>query len=110
MNQYDYFISGVWKNEQGRITHVLLHKVDSNGYTFYQGAKTSENVVINYLKLGKVIFTINWQYSAQNLGWQLGAKVDYVTIGRQEFLRTIHNNVVRDNLDNLINMQAIHHG
>jgi hypothetical protein len=39
--------------------------------------------------------------------WQIGALVTVVTIGNVEYLRTVSNASVKDNLDNSINMEAI---
>lgn len=37
MNEFDFFISGIWKNSH-LITHVLLHKASPDG-TFSTGEK-----------------------------------------------------------------------
>ena len=105
MNKYDYFISGVWKDSNDRITHVLLHKVTTDA-SFNRGSKKTENEVIMLLKSGQVIFTIKWLYPV----WSLGAKVMVVTDHNREYLRTAPNTKTQDNLDNLISMQNIHNG
>lgn len=98
----DYFISGVWKDSSERITDVMLHTVNDNN-TFNMGVKTSESNAINLLKSKKTIKTITWGYP----NWQIGAFVTVVTIGNIEYLRTIANASVKDNLDNSINMIPI---
>ncbi|NCP07192.1 MAG: hypothetical protein COZ16_04070 [Flavobacteriaceae bacterium CG_4_10_14_3_um_filter_31_253] len=98
----DYFISGVWKDNSERITDVMLHTVNDND-SFQFGVKTSESSVINLLKVNKTIKTITWEYP----DWYIGAFVTYVTIGSNEYLRTVANATVKDNLDNSINMRPI---
>lgn len=98
----DYFISGVWKDSSERITDVLLHTVNDNN-VFQVGVKTSESNAINLLKSRKTIKTITWGYPE----WQIGASVTVVTVGNREYLRTVANASVRDNLDNSISMNSI---
>ena len=98
----DYFISGVWKDSSERITDVMLHTVNENN-SFNMGVKTSESNAINLLKSKKTIKTITWGYP----DWQIGALVTFVAIGNVEYLRTVANASVRDNLDNSINMKPI---
>jgi len=105
MIKYDFFISGVWKNSNDRITHVLLHTVTNDTY-FNRGIKKSESEVVMVLKSGKIIFTINWQYP----DWSLGANVMVVKDHNGEYLRTSPNTKTQDNLDNLIRMETIYNG
>lgn len=98
----DYFISGVWKNNSERITDVMLHSV-KNDNSFQLGVKTSELSVINQLKLNRTIKTITWNYP----DWEIGASVTYVNVGGIEYLRTVANTTIKDNLDNSINMIPI---
>jgi hypothetical protein len=98
----DYFISGVWKDSSERITDVMLHTVTDND-SFQLGVKTSESTAINLLKLNRTIKTITWGYPE----WHIGASVTYVTIGSNEYLRTVANSTIKDNLDNSINMRII---
>ena len=98
----NYFISGVWKDTSDRITDVMLHTVNDND-SFEFGIKTTESRAINLLKSNRTIKTITWDYP----DWSLGASVTYVTIGNNEYLRTVANCTVTDNLDNSINMKVI---
>lgn len=98
----DYFISGVWKDGSDRITDVMLHTVSEDD-SFRLGIKTSESNAINLLKSNRTIKTITWDYP----DWSLGASVTYATIGNNEYLRTVANCTVKDNLDNSINMKII---
>jgi hypothetical protein len=49
------------------------------------------------------IKTITWGYP----GWNLGASVIVFTIGNKEYLKTVANASIKDNLDNSINMHPI---
>lgn len=98
----DYFVSGVWKDNSERITDVMLHTVNDND-SFQLGVKTSESSAINLLKLNRTIKTITWGYP----NWHIGASVTFVTIGSNEYLRTVANATVKDNLDNSISMHPI---
>lgn len=105
MNKFDFFISGVWKDNNETISHVLMHKVNTDN-SFLSGVKVSSETAIGFLKRGNVIYTVNWKYP----GWYIGAEVTYVSQHGREFLRSIHNGVKEDNLDNLILMKSIHNG
>lgn len=101
MNEFNYFISGVWKDSE-KITNVVLHKALNDG-SFLKGEKKSEQEVISLLKKDYKICVIVWNYP----GWTRMAEVEYVKTGNQEFLRTNRNKTEKDNLDNLILMQTI---
>jgi hypothetical protein len=92
----DFFITGVWKDSQKRITDVMLHAVNEDGSFKARGSKTNKVGVIALLKNKKVIMTLTWDYP----GWNQGAYVTYENIGGQEFLRTAPNSSLKDNLDN----------
>jgi len=92
----DYFITGVWKDKNGNITDVYLHKNGENG--FEKGIKTPENSVILLIKQGKSIKTLIWNYPT----WKQKAEIIVV----QDYLRTKPNGTEKDNLDNLIDMNA----
>ena len=99
----DYFISGVWKDNNDNVTHVLLHEVE-DGNSFKSGLKTNETTAINLIKNNNVLYTITWGYP----NWQLGAELTYVQNNyNNEYLRTVPNASLKDNLDNSINMQVI---
>lgn len=102
MKQADYYISGVWKNNTGIITDVMLHSVDEDN-SFNLGVKTSELNVITLLKSQKKIKTITWNYP----DWNIGATVIVVSIGSKEYLKTVPNATQKDNLDNSISMNSI---
>lgn len=92
----DFFITGVWKDSQKRITDVMLHAVNDDGSFKSRGSKTSRMAVIALLKNKKTVMTLTWGYP----NWNPGANVNYENVGGQEFLRTVSNSDRKDNLDN----------
>lgn len=98
----NYFITGVWRTDVGVITDVFLHLNTSTG--FNAGKKTPETVVIQLLKANNTIMTLKWNY--QTASWKRGANVIIVKEGNKEFLRTIKDATVEDNLDNMIKMNG----
>src|SRR5690606_10547869 len=98
----NYVISGVWKDSNENITHVMLYSVN-DGDSWNMGEKTSEASTITLLKRGNVIRTIVWNYP----DWTIKAKVTYVQAFGKEYLRSEANATIKDNLDNLISMKAI---
>ena len=100
----NFFITGVWKDTQNRITHVLLHERRNN--SIISGIKTSESEVISLINIGKVVHTLTWNY--HKLCWYKGAKVLVENNLGRFFLKTSPNNSTIDNLDNSISMNIIH--
>ena len=98
----NYLISGVWKDSNDNITHVILHSVN-DGDSWNMGEKTSEASTIALLKNGNVIRTTVWNYP----GWAIKSKVTYVQAFGREYIRSEANASTKDNLDNLISMKAI---
>jgi len=92
----DYYISGVWKDSQERITSVMIHPVSDDNSFNTKGIKTSKVDTIALLKNKKRIMTITWNYPA----WNRGAYVTYEATNGQEYLRTVPNSTTKDNLDN----------
>lgn len=93
----NYYITGVWKDAQGRISYVMLHDVfDNNNFNANRGVKTSRADAIRLLKNHFSIMTLTFAYP----GWNRGAYVIYETVGLQEFLKTVPNSTTKDNLDN----------
>ena len=92
----DYFITGVWKDSNGNITDVFLQENSNNG--FKKGIKSSEKSVIQLINNGNSIKTLIWNYPV----WKPKAEVIVI----QNYLRTKPNGSEKDNLDNLIDMNA----
>ncbi|AWM14741.1 hypothetical protein DI487_13325 [Flavobacterium sediminis] len=97
-----YYITGVWKDNQGRITDVMLHTVNNNGTFQTRGKKNNKKDVIKLIKNGKVIKTLVWDYP----GWNLGAVVTYETINNEEYLRSVKDASTKNNLDNSLQMEC----
>lgn len=99
----NYAITGVWfkANQKGteHISHVMLHRIDGN--TILTGKKTDKDTVVALLRSNTII-TLKWDYKAGSWAW--GAKVSFETKGTINYLRTVPDGEVTNNLDNLINM------
>lgn len=99
-----YYITGVWKDNSGVITHVYLHPTNSQG-NLLGGSKTLVSSVVRLIVVNN-IFTLRWNY--QTTSWVTGAAVRTIlerSTGRL-FLRTVADAQLSDNLDNMINMHA----
>jgi hypothetical protein len=91
----NFKISGVWKTKEGTITHYAIHKVES--YSVSRASKTTKAAAVQLLNIeGNTAVTWLWDYSIAN--WKNGAAVEVV----KDFLRTIHDNKVSDNLAHLL--------
>jgi len=99
----DYYITGVWKDKDKRITDVLLHPVTETG--FKAGKKNSRTSVVALIEQGNAIRTIVWNYSTAK--WDVGAIVDVELVGSMKYLRTHPDSTTENNIDNLISMLAI---
>lgn len=98
-----YYISGVWKNAQEEITHVYIH-LELPHNTFASGKKVTVNYAINLLRVGHTAQVMTWSYTYA--GWYAEDFVKVVN-ANPPYLRSHKNNTVNDNLDNLINYQAV---
>src|ERR1700737_2042205 len=98
----NHFISGVWKTDAGVITDVFLHLNTATG--FNAGRKTTEAAVIQLLKTNNTVMTLKWDYKTAT--WKRGAYVTVVKESSKEFLRSVKDTTVEDNLDNMIKMNG----
>ncbi|WP_294217992.1 DUF3892 domain-containing protein [uncultured Chryseobacterium sp.] len=98
-----YAISGVWKDTNGTITDYAIHNtnVEKNAV---------DNPAKKYSKTEAIKLLYNSQNSAQTLlwnykskAWTWGTSIIVVNTGTNKYLRTIQDEIVRDNLDHLIN-------
>lgn len=96
-----YRISGVWKTDNGVITHYALHKPSVDGY--FQAEKTTKDQVIRILGAGHTVKTWVWNYTKTD--WVDGQAIHVVDSGSNRYLRTAPDGTIRDNLDNLINAE-----
>ena len=105
MENWDYYISGVWKMKLGEkeyITDVFLHST-KNG--FGKGVKTSKDDVVQLIKDGALITTITWNYHL--IQWRYGAKVEYEVADGETSLHTARDASTFDNLESAIQMQYL---
>lgn len=100
----EYRISGVWKDENGVITHYAFHDVDSN--TNYRAIKMTKLRAIALLeqKENKAI-TIIWNYNTAE--WNIGEEVTVVNGANGKYLRSNPDNKLTDNLEHLIDFDWI---
>lgn len=95
----EYRISGVWKNNDGVITHYAInHPTDKGGFT--KAAKTSKQDAIRLLETdGNKAKTWIWDYTKKQ--WKIGE--DVVVAGTtNKYLKTYPDNQLYDNLAHLI--------
>src|ERR1700712_2426852 len=105
MENWDYYISGIWKlrdEDKEYITDVFLHSTDGG---FGKGTKTPKDDVVDLLKHGCKITTITWNYHL--IQWRFGAMVEYIEVGGETSLRTHPGAPVFDDLESSIQMQYI---
>ena len=105
MENWDYYISGVWKMKAGEkeyITDVFLHST-KNG--FGKGIRTSKDDVVRLIKDGAMITTITWNYHL--IQWRYGAKVEYEEINGETSLHTPPDASTFDKLESAIQMQYL---
>lgn len=99
-----YRISGVWKNANDVITHYAVHTVNESGTS--RARKVSKTDAVALLeKNGNTATTWIWNYLRS--GWKIGETVEVVNGRNGKYLRSIHDNTVRDNLDHLIDFDWI---
>lgn len=102
MSTTHYYITGVWKDSQKRITDVMLHQVYNDGSFETRGKKSNKKSVIQLIKNGKVIKTLVWNYP----GWLIGAVVTFETVNNEEYLRSVKDTSTKNNLDNSFQMEC----
>ncbi|MGZ3763570.1 MAG: hypothetical protein ACXVB0_09050 [Mucilaginibacter sp.] len=105
MENWDYYISGIWKQKIGDreyITDVFLHSTEGG---FGKGLKTGKDEVISLLRDGAKITTITWNYHL--IQWRYGALVEYDEVDGETWLRTHPGAATFDDLESSIQMQYI---
>lgn len=95
----DYRISGIWKDDNGVITHYAVHFPSNNG--FYKAEKKTKDQVLAIFDAGHTAKTWIWNYTSGS--WNIGQTVHVVGTRPNRYLRTDRDNTLKDNLDNLIN-------
>jgi hypothetical protein len=105
MENWDYYISGIWKTKIGEdecITDVFLHSAVGG---FGKGVKTGKDEVVDLLKNGAAITTITWNYHL--IQWRFGARVEFDELDGDTWLHTIPGAATFDDLESSIQMQYI---
>lgn len=105
MEQWDYYISGIWKEKAGTqefLTDVFLHSTLEG---FGKGTKTSKDDVVNLLKQGAKITTITWNYHLTQ--WRYGARVEFEELDGDTWLHTETGAKTFDDLESSIQLQYI---
>jgi len=105
MENWDYYISGIWKLKAGDvefITDVFLHSTRGG---FGKGIKTSKDEIVRLLKDGANITTITWNYHL--IQWRYGARVEFDEVDGEATLRTHPDASTFDDLESMIQMQYI---
>ncbi|RZJ36566.1 MAG: DUF3892 domain-containing protein [Flavobacterium sp.] len=98
----NYMISGVWKDGTGRITHYAFHDLANQNRTMGLASKITKARAIEIVSNSQnSVVTGIWNYTSE--GWQIGTDVHVVGTVPNRYLRTTHDNTVRDNLSHLIN-------
>jgi len=94
-----YYVSGIWTNNN-IITDLNIHLAP--GDKVNMATKYSLDNVIKLVEAGHELYTANWIYP--NRAWSKGARVHVVKEGSQKYLRSNHDKVQKDNLDNMLPM------
>lgn len=105
MENWDYYISGIWKqktDDKEYISDVFLHTAAGG---FGKGTKTSKDEVVALLQSGSKITTITWNYHL--IQWRFGAKVEFDEVYGEYFLRTHPEASTFDDLESSIQMEYI---
>lgn len=103
----DYVVTGVWfkNNKTGyeHISHVMLHE-NLGDEIKCPGEKKTVEEVLRLLKTSS-IYTCKWVY--EDVEWVVGTEIKAIKLDDKFYLRTVSDDDVSNNLDNLINMACI---
>lgn len=95
-------ISGIWKGSDGVISHYAIHEVLSEK-SISRSRKTAKADAVKLLS-NTANEAVTWLWNYKTSFWTDGTKVEVVA---GQFLRTVHDNKVVDNLAHLINYDWI---
>lgn len=97
----EYRITGIWKDELGVISHYAVHTVTKQDKSnlISPAVKMSKAQTITLIENGNTAKTLLWNYNVAQ--WLTGEDI-HVVDGNQKYLRTNHDNVLKDNLLHLI--------
>jgi hypothetical protein len=94
-----YYVPAVWKNDNGVITHVVTKLLGTDGLA--RGMKRTVAEVVQLINSGNQLYTARYMYDQR---WRRAAPIHVVTEGGRTFLRSNHDSIETDNLDNMIPM------
>lgn len=94
-----YYVPAVWKDDNGVITHIVTKLWSEDGLS--KGTKRTVAEAVKLINSGNQLYTARYLY---NQRWQRAAPIHVVNEGYITFLRSNHDRVETDNLDNMIPM------
>jgi hypothetical protein len=94
-----YYVPAIWKDDNGVITHVIT-KLLSDG-ALSRGTRRTVAEAIQLISSGNQLYTARYLY---NQKWRRAAPIHIVKEASRTFLRSNHDNVETDNLENMIPM------
>lgn len=97
-----YFVTGVWKDDKGRITHYCVHINGKSG--FGKGKQLPASELIRLVKSGQQVRVLRWNYQSGN--WIIGDALVMTTAGGSETLGVRPGASRLDHPQNLINFTA----
>lgn len=102
----EYRITGIWKDSAGVISHYAVHTMRKPEQVELIGraVKMSKSQTIALLENGNTAKTLLWNYSSAQ--WLTGEDI-HVVNGNPKYLRTNHDNVLKDNLLHLIDYSFV---
>ena|SRR3990167_989675 len=92
----DFYISKVSYDDQ-HISEVLVHDVFDDGSFDQNGQSCLRDEVVSSIKGGRIYFTI----FKEDDEWQIGNRVEIISVNGEEYLRTDPNEAEEDNLVDL---------
>lgn len=100
-----YYISGVWKDTAGTITHYSFHLAKPEANSFGSLTKKTKAEAIALLETGNSAKTITWNYGAAI--WSIGESVTVIGSGANKYIKSNPDHKLTDNLGHLVNWAAI---
>ena len=100
-----YWVTGVWKDASGKLTHLYLHLTEHGRWQ--KGEKTSEKLTMLHLDRGAEIYTMRWDY--EHAAWVPGARVVAVEYpnSKDRYLTSTHDFKLFDSLDHMLEMDRV---
>jgi len=99
-----YGVTGVWKDDNGVITHYAIHEIKSD--TMYGATKHSKSKAVALIeKSTNTAITILWNYN--DAIWSLGEDVEVVNGVKEKYLRSNPDKKETNNLAHLIDFAII---